>query len=136
MIFSWINPLEQDYGRPKHVPYILCRTQNVHGICIHPGAHPVTICFASKEIHFFFFLIRKHASLSQTDIRTRLNPNTLSATLRHQGNLMQTQTILVGTTRFSGCTRVLFSMFLLHPIFNFLFILNVHDNMIWLKDNI
>lgn len=84
----------------------------------------------------FFFLIRKHASLSQTDIRTRLNPNTLSATLRHQGNLMQTQTILVGTTRFSGCTRVLFSMFLLHPIFNFLFILNVHDNMIWLKDNI
>lgn len=116
MIFSWINPLEQDYGRPKHVPYILCRTQNVHGICIHPGAHPVTICFASKEIHFFFFfLIRKHASLSQTDIRTRLNPNTLSATLRHQGNLMQTQTILVGTTRFSGCVleilKILFDTF-------------------------
>lgn len=115
MIFSWINPLEQDYGRPKHVPYILCRTQNVHGICIHPGAHPVTICFASKEIHFFFFLIRKHASLSQTGIRTRLNPNTLSATLRHQGNLMQTQTILVGTTRFSGCVleilKILFDTF-------------------------
>lgn len=115
MIFSWINPLEQDYGRPKHVPYILCRTQNVHGICIHPGAHPVTICFASKEIHFFFFLIRKHASLSHTDIRTRLNPNTLSATLRHQGNLMQTQTILVGTTRFSGCVleilKILFDTF-------------------------
>lgn len=97
------------------MPYILCRTQNVHGICIHPGAHPVTICFASKEIHFFFFLIRKHASLSQTDIRTRLNPNTLSATLRHQGNLMQTQTILVGTTRFSGCVleilKILFDTF-------------------------
>lgn len=88
---------------------------NVHGICIHPGAHPVTICFASKKIHFFFFLIRKHASLSQTDIRTRLNPNTLSATLRHQGNLMQTQTILVGTTRFSGCVleilKILFDTF-------------------------
>lgn len=116
MIFSWINPLEQDYGRPKHVPYILCRTQTCTEY-VFTQVHILlpSVSLRRKYISFFFFLIRKHASLSQTDIRTRLNPNTLSATLRHQGNLMQTQTILVGTTRFSGCVleilKILFDTF-------------------------